>query len=297
MPEGHTIHRLARDLNLTMGQGAVIAGSPQGRFAAGAALINGSRLLAADAWGKYLACAFDDGHVLHVHLGLIGKLRPADVASSPGPTIRLRLENDRHAWHLTGPTRCELVTPEQWRAITSRLGADPLRPRPDVGTARARLAATRKPIGAVLLDQSVIAGVGNVYRAELLFVCGLHPETPAADLDDATFAELWDRLVRLMRIGVRLNRIVTTTPELIGRSRPRMEPDDRLYVYHRDHCRLCSTELRTIELAGRPMQYCPVCQARGGARGRAQSDRNSAAAASGMTGFENVPEPTSPAAR
>ena len=223
-------------------------------------MIDGQNLLRCEAWGKYLFCRFDDGRVLHVHLGLIGKLRPAEHVAVPGPTIRLRLENDQHVWHLTGPARCELITTDEQRAITARLGADPLRRTADVVTARHRFAASNKEIGALLLDQTVIAGVGNVYRAELLFILGIHPQRRAWQLSDDEFAEMWATLAGLLRIGVRLNRIVTTTPSLIGRSRPRMDADDRLYVYHRTHCRVCSTELRTIELGGRPIQFCPTCQ-------------------------------------
>jgi formamidopyrimidine-DNA glycosylase len=96
MPEGHTIHRLARDLQRTLGGGPVRAWSPQGRFSDGAALLDGRSLVRADAWGKYLFCDFGVGEVLHVHLGLIGKFR-RKPAPAPDPVglIRLRLEGDR----------------------------------------------------------------------------------------------------------------------------------------------------------------------------------------------------------
>ena len=261
MPEGHTIHRLARDLNRSLRDGPVHAWSPQGRFEKGAALLDGAQLRLASAWGKYLFCDFGVGQVLHVHLGLIGKFRRRpSPAPEPVGMIRLRLEGAVATWDLSGPTRCELLAPEDVRRITSSLGADPLRRNPDVAAARSRLARTSRAIGAVLLDQTVIAGIGNVYRAELLFLCGIHPRRPASSLSDAEFEALWARTVELLRLGVRMGRIVTTDPAEIGRPRSRMRADERLYVYHQQHCRRCGSELVTIELGGRPISYCPVHQ-------------------------------------
>lgn len=263
MPEGHTIHRLARDLNRTIGGDPVRAWSPQGRFSDGAGLLDGRSLVRADAWGKYLFCDFGVGEVLHVHLGLIGKFR-RKPAPAPDPVgmIRLRLEGDRATWDLSGPTRCELITPDEVRQITARLGADPLRRHADVAAARTKFARSSRPVGAYLLDQSVIAGIGNVYRAELLFLCGIHPARPASSLSDDEFDELWARTVELLRIGVRMGRIVTTEPDDVGRPRSRMRSEDRLYVYHREICRRCGSELEILELGGRPIWCCPVCQPR-----------------------------------
>lgn len=261
MPEGHTIHRLARDLTRTLGGEPVRASSPQRRFDGGAAAIDGAILQRAEAWGKYLFCDFGSGEVLHVHLGLIGKFRrrPAPPPEPVG-AVRLRLEGSAAAWDLSGPTRCELITPEEQAGIVATLGADPLRRRPDVESVRAGLARTRRPIGAVLLDQRVIAGIGNVYRAEILFLAGIHPARPASGLSDSEVDLLWSQTVELLRIGLRLGRIVTTDPDEIGRPRSRMRAEDRLYAYHREHCRRCGTELGVIELGGRPIWFCPTCQ-------------------------------------
>lgn len=260
MPEGHTIHRLADDLAATLGGFPVNASSPQGRFTEGAACLSGERLLRSDAYGKYLFCEFTGGMLLHVHLGLIGKFRPTSTTASAGDTIRLRLANDTIAWHLTGPARCDLVDPSEEETITSQLGPDPLRRRANPRPFRERLASTNKPIAATLLDQQVIAGIGNVYRAEFLFLQGIHPLRPSSSLSDDEVDGLWRMAKHQLRRGVRLNRIVTTDPREIGRSLERIDGDDRLYVYHRRHCRRCGTELVTIEVGGRPLQYCPVHQ-------------------------------------
>jgi endonuclease-8 len=263
MPEGHTIHRLARGLRSTLAGGPVDATSPQGRFAGGAALLDGEHLQRTEAFGKYLFVTFTGGQILHIHLGLIGKFRDrGPEAPDPTPTIRLRLQNPDCCWDLTGPTRCELVTPKERRSIVARIGADPLRRSPDVAAARSLFARTTKPVGAVLLDQTVIAGLGNIYRAEILFLCGIHPLTPCRDLADDDFGAIWAESARLLRVGVRTGRIITTDPREVGVPLRRMDLDDTLYVYHREHCRRCGTDIATVELAGRPIQFCPSCQER-----------------------------------
>ena len=257
------IHRLARGLTREIGGGPVEASSPQGRFAHGAALIHGEELVRAGAWGKYLFVDWTGGHCLHVHLGLIGKFREVGpVPPPPRDSIRLRLRNERSCWDLTGPNRCELITTAERREIVAQIGADPLRRNADVRAARAAFARTTVPVGALLLDQKVIAGLGNIYRAEILFLCGIHPLRPSNRIDDAEFEEIWAQSVRLLRIGLRTGRIITTDPAEIGRSRSRMTDDDTLYVYHREHCRRCGTALGTVTLAGRPIEFCPTCQPR-----------------------------------
>lgn len=261
MPEGHVIHRLATGIAVTLGDRTVEATSPQGRFADSAALLDGEHVLRADAWGKYLFVRFSGSNILHVHLGLIGKFRNKGIeAPEPTDTVRLRLRNDGGCWDLTGPTRCELLTPHEQRLITAKIGADPLRRRPDVAAARVRFARTTKPVGAVLLDQTVISGLGNIYRAEILFLCGIHPMRPGREISDQEFDAIWEHSVRLLRVGVRTGRIITTDPTEIGRSISRMKAGDALYVYHREHCRRCGTEIDTVLLGGRPIQFCPTCQ-------------------------------------
>ena len=258
MPEGHTIHRLARNLNTTLRGEPVAAWSPQGRFTDGAERLDGHEFVSAEAWGKYLFCDFGTDEVLHVHLGLIGKFRKRRApVPDPVGAVRLRLQVDSAAWDLSGPTRCELIDPGEQDRIVAKLGADPLRSDADVATARAKFAATRRAVGALVLDQSVIAGIGNVYRAELLFLCGIHPARPANTITNEEFDQLWAETVRLLHIGEKLGRIVTTDPAEIGVPRSRMTKHDRLYVYHREMCRLCGTPIGTIHVGGRPIWFCP----------------------------------------
>jgi endonuclease-8 len=117
------------------------------------------------------------------------------------------------------------------------------------------------------MDQKVIAGVGNVYRAEVLFRHGIDPYRAGRNLTAAEWDAIWTDLTLLMREGVRLNRIDTVrpehTPEAMGRP-PRVDDHGgEVYVYRRATmpCHLCATEIRTADLASRNLFWCPTCQA------------------------------------
>jgi endonuclease VIII len=262
MPEGHTIHRLARRHRTLLVGRTIEASSPQGRFAEGAAQLDGRTVLGTDAWGKHLFHRFDDLW-LHVHLGLYGKYADGALpAPEPRGALRLRVVTDEHWLDLRGPTACELLADPERKAILARLGPDPLRPKPDAAAAGARVMRSRAPIGTLLMDQSVVAGIGNVYRAEILFRHGLHPWVPGRAVDPATWSALWDDLVVLMRAGVRSGRIVTTDPTDRERPSGRARRTDAHYVYRRTGlpCRRCRTPVEHDVLAARNVFWCPVCQ-------------------------------------
>ena len=261
MPEGHTIHRLARDLRRTLGGAVVEASSPQGRFHDGAQLLHGRPLTRADAWGKHLFLDFAD-RALHVHLGLIGKFRPVPTTEPERDSIRLRLTGRDQAWDLTGPQDCRLIDPAEREELISRLGPDPLRRGARAGDVATGLARKRIPVAAALLDQSVVAGIGNVYRAEFLFLLGIDPHRPAQQLSAREVDALWELAKVQLRRGVQLNRIVTVSKEDAGRSPGRLARDESLYVYQRDGlpCRRCGTEISIGPIAGRSCWWCPRCQ-------------------------------------
>ncbi|MFF5257138.1 Fpg/Nei family DNA glycosylase [Streptomyces leeuwenhoekii] len=281
MPEGHTIHRLAQDYAAAFAGTTVRVTSPQGKFSDAAALLDGTALHTADAHGKHLFLgfgtpgrspapdAFDPSlaHWVHIHLGLFGKVAFGDApAPPPADTVRLRLANGTAYVDLRGPTTCALITHDEKRAIHDRLGPDPLRPDADPALAFARVRRSRTTIAALLMDQKVIAGVGNVYRAEVLFRHGIDPYRPGRDITPAEWDAIWHDLVALMREGVRNNRIDTVrpehTPEAMGRP-PRVDDHGgEVYVYRRAArpCHICGGEIRTAELAARNLFWCPVCQ-------------------------------------
>jgi endonuclease-8 len=263
MPEGHTLHRLAREHQRIFGGTVISASSPQGRFVDGAALLDGRRLARAEAYGKHLLHHYADGPILHVHLGLYGKfLGGAGSPPEPRGALRLRLSNAAAWTDLRGATACEIVTPADVVALVTRLGPDPLRRRADPHLAYQRIARSRTPIGVLLMDQQVIAGIGNVYRAEMLFRHRLSPFRPGRAVPDEVFAELWADLVMLMRAGVRSGRIVTVRDEDRPK-RGRLSPPESVYVYRRtgEPCRVCGSAVRTEVMAGRNLFWCPNCQA------------------------------------
>lgn len=245
-----------------MGQ-PVAADSPQGRFDDGARLIDGRVLAETDAWGKHLFHRYDDVW-LHVHLGLYGTFRDGLLpAPDPRGALRLRLLGAGHWLELRGPTACEVLTDDERASILGRLGPDPLRRRPDIDAFVSRVVRSRSAIGTMLMDQAVVAGVGNVYRAEALFRQRLDPFRPGREHDAAQLRTLWDDLVVLLRAGVRAGRIVTTVPD--DRTRPAGRPRrvDAHYVYGRAGlpCRVCTTPVLDRQVAARRLFWCPVCQA------------------------------------
>ena len=267
MPEGHTIHRLAADHRDRFEGQKIRATSPQGKFADGAALIDRQVMETAEAHGKHLFLGFAPDRWVHIHLGLFGKLGFGTTpAPPPTDTVRLRLVGAGHYADLRGPTTCALITDAEKQAIHERLGPDPLRPDDDGERAWRRITRSRTTLAALLLDQKVIAGVGNVYRAEVLFRHGIDPYLPGRDLRRQQWDAIWADLVALMREGVRNNRIDTVrpehTPEAMGRP-PRVDDHGgEVYVYRRTGaaCHLCGSEIRTADLAARNLFWCPGCQ-------------------------------------
>lgn len=267
MPEGHTLHRLATDLRHAFAGQVVQVASPQGRFAAGAALVDGTALVGVASFGKHLFVEFAGSRVVHVHLGLYGKFLLAPTpAPAPVGQVRMRITGAATYADLRGATACELVTSEQRAQVLERLGPDPLDPGADPGRAWERIRRSRAPIGALLMDQAVFAGVGNVYRAEALFRHRLHPLRPGRSLRVSTFESLWRDLVGLMREGVRTGTIDTVRPEHTPEAMARPPRDDahggEVYVYRRAGmpCLVCGSRVRTAVLQGRNLFWCPRCQ-------------------------------------
>ncbi|MBG0855251.1 Fpg/Nei family DNA glycosylase [Streptomyces spinoverrucosus] len=267
MPEGHTIHRLAYDYAARFSGTAPRVTSPQGKFSDAADLLDGAVLTATEAHGKHLFLRFRDADWVHIHLGLFGKVAFGDApAPPPTDTVRLRLANDTAYVDLRGPTTCALIPEQEKRAIHDRLGPDPLRDDADSGAAYRRISRSRTTIAALLMDQKVIAGVGNVYRAEVLFRHQIDPYRQGKDITPAEWDAIWADLVDLMRQGVKHNRIDTVrpehTPEAMGRP-PRVDDHGgEVYVYRRATmpCHICRGEIRTADLAARNLFWCPTCQ-------------------------------------
>lgn len=266
MPEGHTLHRLAGELTTAFAGRAVSSASPQGRFT-GATLLDGRVLDHAEAWGKHLFVGFEDvAEQVHVHLGLYGSLRFAAGVPPVAGQVRWRVSDGVTTADLRGPTACEALTPDEVAMILDRLGPDPLRVDADSSAFVARVLRSRAPIATLLMDQSVIAGVGNVYRAEVLFRHGIDPFTPGRELPPAVVETIWEDLVVLMREGVRTGRIDTVRPEhepeAMGRPPRQDDHGGEVYVYRRDGqpCWICSEPVLTRVVGARNLFWCPRCQ-------------------------------------
>jgi endonuclease-8 len=309
MPEGHSVHRIARQFSLHFVGKRITASSPQGRFAAGAAELDGHVMVDAKAVGKQMFLEFDNGLWLRVHLGLYGawdfagdftsdatsnvldsrgedsltsigaprvaRLRMSEQETAapdadtfpPEPigAVRVRLLTDDTVADLRGPTACEVLTPDQVQAAIDKLGPDPLVDSPKVGESRfvAAVQKTSTPIGLLLMDQSVVSGIGNVYRAELLFRARLDPHKPGKEVPGETVRALWKDWTKLLKIGVQTGQMMTM--DGLGKKQyaaALASREDRHWVYHRtgEPCRVCGTPIVMELVAGRKLYYCPTDQ-------------------------------------
>ncbi|WP_306515370.1 Fpg/Nei family DNA glycosylase [Corynebacterium sp.] len=279
MPEGHVIHRLADEFTRIFGTQRLHITSPQGRFATEAELVDGSRLERAEAFGKHLFLHFDaasDEHIIYIHLGLIGHLRFEDREKVWGQ-IRVRIETldddgssedaTNLAANLRGPQWCRLITDEEYAIAVGKIGEDPIRDDANPRQVWAKVQRSKRSIGSLLMDQKLFAGVGNIYRAEVLFRHQQSPFTPGNAIDRSVFFAMWEDLVVLMRQGVVDGEINTVrdehTPEVMHRPARDDEHGGEVYVYRRagDDCYVCGSDIAMKAYEGRNLFWCPTCQA------------------------------------
>ncbi|MDK4301322.1 Fpg/Nei family DNA glycosylase [Corynebacterium propinquum] len=280
MPEGHVIHRLADEFTRIFDTQRLHITSPQGRFATEATLVDGSRLERAEAFGKHLFLHFDaasDEHIIYIHLGLIGHLRFEDREKVWGQ-IRLRIEaladddgssedTTNLAANLRGPQWCRLITDEEYAIAVGKIGEDPIRDDADPKQVWTKVQRSKRSIGSLLMDQKLFAGVGNIYRAEVLFRHQQSPFTPGNAIDRSVFFAMWEDLVALMRQGVVDGEINTVrdehTPEVMHRPARDDEHGGEVYVYRRagDDCYVCGSDIAMKAYEGRNLFWCPTCQA------------------------------------
>lgn len=335
MPEGHSVHRIARQFGANFVGTRPTVSSPQGRFAQGADILSGLEMLDARAAGKQMFLGFAGEHWLRVHLGIYGawdfageiavdpgielhgsdgrdirigqtgeyarpdrsvlldreaeesvtsigaprrtRVRMAErdradddaaaLAFPPEPRgqVRVRLLNDLVCADLRGPTACEVLTPSEVDAVLHRLGPDPANANTPAERDRfvERAIKKRTPIGLVLMDQQIIAGIGNVYRAEILFRAGLDPHTPANTIDRSQLVAIWDDWAYLLGIGIRVGQMITIDG-LEGEAyrRALIDRDERHWVYKLDGspCKRCGTNILLEEMGHRKLYWCPTCQ-------------------------------------
>jgi endonuclease-8 len=296
MPEGNEIHRWAERHGAAFAGKVVRVDGPQGRFV-DSDVIDGRKLVRVMAVGKHLGYDFGTDRILHVHLGLQG-----DFTEGSGPlpaakgALRLRMWNDAavqrpaapgeskpHRWYseddgtghiaaeqvawveLRGPMDCAIYTQAKWEKLLARLGPDPLN---GDGAERfvEKVRKSKKPVAALLMDQAIAAGVGNIYRAELLFRARVNPFVAGKDVAEATLKEIWKDAGVLMRAGMVDRRIVTTLPKdrpTGGEEKVLKEEAHYVYRRHGKECFVCGTAVLKREMEARNLYWCPSCQKAG----------------------------------
>jgi DNA-formamidopyrimidine glycosylase len=264
MPEGHTVHRTANEFNKLFAGEKISVTSPQGRFASDSKLISERKLVKASAIGKQLFLKFENDLTLRIHLGIYGKWNFSTFENEP-PTpvgqVRARFVAANKLADLRGPTVCEVITNAEVKKVENRLGPDPLNPD-SKGTEELRfikrVQKSNSPIGQLLMNQEIISGIGNVYRAEILFRAGISPHRLGKTLSEEQLREIWRDSVKLLRVGVKTGFMITRD-ELRNRSPNKA---DRNFVYKREGlpCRVCNTNLTLEIMATRKLYWCVGCQ-------------------------------------
>lgn len=262
MPEGHSVQRTANWFNKHLAGSKLKVDSPQGRFTESAKLVSNRKLLRARAIGKQLFLDFENNRTVRVHLGIYGKWRYFDSNKVEiVGQVRARFYNNSYLADLRGPTICEVIETDLVDEHKKRLGPDPTNPDPkQLNQERfiARVRSSKSAIGLLLMNQSVISGVGNVYRAELLFRAKLSPHRTGTSLTQKQALELWQDAVMLMKVGVAKGFMVTREEQL----KSRKIHDERNYVYKREGlaCLRCKKTVVLEVMATRKLYWCPGCQ-------------------------------------
>ncbi len=268
MPEGNEVHRF-RDRHAAAFVGRTLrADSPSGQFP-DAHMLDRHKLRGIVAHGKHLGYDFGPDLILHVHLGRFGDFTEGKPPlAEPKGALRLRLWTSKDWLELRGPSDCSIFDRQKWQKLTARLGPDPLEKGADPAPAFALIGKRATPIGALLMDQSVLSGIGNIYRAELLFRARLSPFCPGQEVSQKTLEAIWKDAVTLMPDGMVDRRIVTTRPSHRSHVRGPALDDEVHYVYRRQGkpCRVCGTEVESRTMVGRTLYWCPSCQKDGSAR-------------------------------
>ncbi|MEU6999184.1 DNA-formamidopyrimidine glycosylase family protein [Nonomuraea sp. NPDC046570] len=259
MPEGDAVYRTARRLSQAL-DGRVLTRSDFRVPRHATADLTGRTVLETVSRGKHLLTRVEGGLTVHTHLRMDGSWRvtPAGRPGAPGDQIRLVLANEE--WQATGVKlgMVDLLRTEQEARVVGHLGPDLLGADWDPAEAVRRLAAhPDTTIGEALLDQRNLAGIGTIYRAETLFLRGVHPWRAVGAIDDL------DGLVSLARRLLDANKDHAGTVTTGDR-----RPGFQTWIYGRAGrpCRRCSTRIRRGEMGAQPQErlilWCGHCQPR-----------------------------------
>ncbi len=273
MPELAEVETVARGLKALRGRRLVGVFVHDGRDClltpGRLAWLCGRRLAAVERWGKWLGLRLADGHRrplwLLLHLGMTGRLLRASAGAPLPPHTHLRFALDTgEELRYSDPRRfgaVQVLAGDELRQWLARLGPDAL--TISWTAFRARL-QRRARIKALLLDQRVLAGLGNIYADESLWRAGIHPARPACSLSAAERMRLWRSMRAVLRQAIRYRG--TSVADYVDLDGRRGAFQKHLHVYGRagQPCRRCRTPLVRILLAGRGTVLCPRCQPEGG---------------------------------
>jgi len=262
VPEGDTLWRIAARLSPVLTGRRVTAFRAHAPALAAAARhhhVEGSTIVAVEARGKHLLVRFSTGAALHTHLGMTGSwhlYRKGSRWRQPEHLARVVVEAGDVLAVCFVPRVAEIVREADEAAHPSlrALGPDVVAAEVDVEAAVARLQARGgMAIGAALLDQTAVSGIGNIYKSETLFLCRVDPFRPVADVG----ADGLRRIVETAHSLMRRSAVGGARLALTERSR-------RYWVYGRSGrpCRRCATLIRR-ERQGTPSRstyWCPRCQ-------------------------------------
>jgi formamidopyrimidine-DNA glycosylase len=219
--------------------------------------LEGERVASVDRRGKYLLIRFESGLALVVHLRMTGGFpeqpgthERALIALDDGSDLSYRDVRRFGTWHVLAP-------PELDAYLAARLGPEPLGPRFTVGFLAERLARRQAPLKAVLLDQRVVAGIGNIYADEALWHARLHPLRPAAELAVEEIAALRRGVRRALRLGIERQGANLGDGAYPSGS---MQEEFRVYGRTGQPCPRCRTPIEKTRVAGRGTHFCPGCQ-------------------------------------
>jgi endonuclease VIII len=275
VPEGDSIYRAARTLHRALAGETVI------RFETGLAAlavvdndapIAGRTIERVESAGKHLLIAFSNNLLLRTHMRMNGSwhiYRPGERWQAPAHAMRILIETANWVAVAFNVHVAEFIAADKLprhRAL-ARLGPDLLGDFDrDVALANIR-SQGETPMHEVLLDQRVMSGIGNIYKSEVLFLAGIHPDVPANALDEERLGEMVDLAQKLLRANVSesAGAGITTYRGLRGTA-GRNKPEDRLWVYSRggQPCRRCGARIasRKDGDAARVTYWCPACQKR-----------------------------------
>jgi endonuclease-8 len=256
VPEGDTVHLAASRLDAALsGEKVTRSDLRVPRYAT--ADLTGATIERAVARGKHLLFHFDDARSLHTHFKMEGTwhlYRPGERWRG-GPEYEIRAIVETNSWTAVGWRLgvVELIPTERVRDLLAHLGPDVLGPDWDVAEVLARMKEDpARAIGEVLLDQTVIAGPGNVYKSEVCFLRGLHPDMPVGRIED--LAGVVDLVKRLMEVNRTTGSQITTGDARPGRKQ-------WVYGRGRQPCRRCRTLIERRAEAGERVTYWrPSCQ-------------------------------------